>query len=688
MSLYGIIIRVKILQFCIFCFFFKSALFQISCNTIPISVSNLTNCVDTRCYYTQYASSSINLQTNGGTCYTFNAPIVDSTQTISYQIYVNILDFRAYYDLSSCYISDDPVLSINVNCHCPGSLFTTGFCPCSTSPTAYPNNQFCISGAAYSKGCPVGGVTTYCANVGMSAYSRYQVCKLTNPTYSIQINITDTFDNSTHLFSVNTNSLEFSDPSGRFNLSLTNIVTSSQNKVGYYSVFDTTTEQTYILDPTQCNSDIEYDPNKFGYLKIASDKSLVYKDTIKSAITVEILDCLSDVYRYTSHLPTLFTFINKNRNIYQYSDIFESVPLLKSGLLIYNGELGISYIGRDQDDNIVSGPSVYVTTQFNVSLGFGGNNTFGLHYQGDTPYIDTNCSLEIFTSKADNFFFNSQKFGIVRCPNTSYVVICSATTLLNAYNTTCYAADYSGYFPIATHYYPDRWHLVFDNMDTAIIERPLNNTYANISERAVTYYADPVITGSAIVELSYNGLSINFQTLTVRPLINSFDIQGYKALFNARSTSNNGNCFVSIYTDQLNISIISTQNIFLTTIDTNFEIGLQKVNFTGLLTLVLTCGLYNATATKEVKLINGVYIPKDYSVTAQSFNPFDFPLDLPWYIWIYKIVVLAIIATVAFLVLLKLYMIISTYIRGYMILKKANEPLLKKRTARYRVKVE
>lgn len=639
-----------------------SILFEVSeanCVTNPISVSNITNCIDNKCFYTQLASAVLPLSTGSSSCFSFSS--LDRGQDIKVEIFVN--NSVASSLLSNCYWTDDPVFVSTYNCHCPGSPVTTGTCPCNSGSTPFSPNEFCISGLSRSTGCIFVSDTSWCTNIGYSLLPRYYVCDLAqNFDWWISLSIFDTFDNCSHSYLLNKDINYFNDPTGQYNVTISNIA-SNLVAPGTHYIKDTQTNNEYVFPTGYVNSLVETDPSKFGSVKLLLNGTIYFPSSVKQAFTINTVSCINDVANFVSPILSFTDLLTNTGKHNRNSEL--STPILTSGVMFYDYLDVLNYFGVDVNGNPIYGPNVVQVQNLNISIAPGLCPNLS-PISNQPTYYNSSCSSfwpKYFVNSA--LLYNYQPV-FTYCPGeVVYLSFCQFVTS-GAYGPLnyCLCSTDNGYTPVFAPVFPNRV-----NPSTLYLNYQLltNKTLvSNITySRSITddVYTFPSLQISGLITLQYQNYFIKFESDTTRPRLTSACVEDYSLKIRARSLSNPGNCVVGTYPQ-----IMTVNHIFLTNTDSDFLYSLLPISVSGCINITISCGVLSDFFLLQVSINSGFELTNK-EVLLKGFSPFNFEDQTPWYFYLFK----------AFIILLMCAAVIIFGYLAYCFLRKKIWPMMNKK---------
>jgi len=168
-----------------------------TCNAVPLSLSNITNCVADVCYVSQYINIKLPASSGSSACISLISPDGTSTK----------LDFNITMDKSFCskyidyvYFSDDPVWNGKGFCGCPGG--TTAVCPDCPIDLPAGDINICSSTIHDHDYCVLnhlGKTGTVCSKLRGTVADRIIVMK-TNPKMQVDARINVTINDDEYQF--------------------------------------------------------------------------------------------------------------------------------------------------------------------------------------------------------------------------------------------------------------------------------------------------------------------------------------------------------------------------------------------------------------------------------------------------------------------------------------------------------
>jgi hypothetical protein len=319
-----------------------------------------------------------------------------------------------------------------------------------------------------------------------------------------------------------------------------------------------------------------------------------------------------------------------------------------SGVAFIDNDGGANWFGVTMEGEFVMGPNIITITNTTMAAVFASNAS--LYSQpGSTvpPYFNESCSFVI--SSVSQIFEQQTGYWItlVTCPQVRYFAFYYDNRFGNYEPFIKVDGSISQYLFITGKIYPDYRQVSTIKFYLDMIYTPFSQPR---SSRDVQSFKTAIpaksFRGSSLVTFSFTGTSVQFQNQVLKPKLTSvsqspdmqtLDIKAYVY-------SGKGSCLLT--TDP---QVTTDERIDLTTMEQAFSSPLSKVQFTGNVTVLLTCGRYSDTKSLEIKLIasNPLTTTEKFMITQWS--------GVPWYINLPKVAIMVGILIAILFVAWKVY---------------------------------
>jgi hypothetical protein len=562
-----------------------------SCLDLPVSVSNITSCIGTNCFYQQLATNILDLDPGTQECFNF-ASLSNSSQTFS--LNVTVSDSSAVAVLTNCYNTDDPVFLSACSCACGLSPFSSAGCPNCPSAVTFGDYQFCTTSGTFGTGCL--GSAQYCCSTGVSLFPRYTVCELQNAgAYQATIQVCDSIHTPEYIYITSPNTF-FSDSSGRYNISMS-VISAQTFFPGDIYVYDNSNSKGHFLDSSKVNKIREFNPTKFGFFQLINGL-IPYYASYAEGFSISEQNCLSNMFQIDSTVPLFRDIVPSSRSE-------DDLPIFDSGYILYQDDFSLTWFGITPQKTFAVSP----LTQIYPGPGVISQGCITLY--GDYSDISNNptCSYYAYTPNILTYNcysqFNGYTQGIVQCNNVSAMV------QYNRFQNTisCNPTQVSNFMaPV----YPNPVSI----KSIALGYNGVLNLYQNKTLPTRTpVNVDLPLTGTVEMSLYYLGYSVSFESTNTKPVITCMTLSQTTLTFKAYSTLSSGQCYAS--TNPITFSALS---VSLTQSITSYSAQLLSVNYTGPLNLTLTCGMNTASYCVNVTVDQGCFQPSN-PTNLDAFSP-------------------------------------------------------------------
>jgi len=287
------------------------------CNSVPISLSNLTSCTGTSCLLTQTAYLSIPLATGSSACIEFVSPDgVSNTEMFNISISHSFYKYKP----SFIYWTDDAWLEGAGNCKCPPTTgYTRTACENEKLDVANYTATVWIYGVNSGAGCPLsptGLSGSHCYKIGVNALKRFKVLDMgVVPTKDIGFSLSYTDGNQTYeSWETEYSGISVYEMNSDNTINVTII---SDTSTRYFDiqniVFDTSdTSDFYILDDSDVNSIDSFDTTKIGWVK--PDQPIRIPPNMANLIPLDVSNCLVDKFGVVSPFVSIEDKLLQNRH--------------------------------------------------------------------------------------------------------------------------------------------------------------------------------------------------------------------------------------------------------------------------------------------------------------------------------------------------------------------------------------
>jgi len=273
-----------------------------TCTTIPVSLSDIHNCVDGVCYLSTIATIDVPIGAGEKACLEFISP--DGT-SVAVTLNVSIASSFANWNVDSCYYTDSVSIAEEGTCdcdvaqpvdceNCPAPNPTGDFVFCNTAP----NSCNFISG---------GHVTgTACVKTGLSGRNKLKVCEMSEVKFidtmvvieiegiTFEDDDNSTYDGSTFALSFNGQASSYELDKAMMNITFLSNSAQSQLTPGFL-VYDTYGRFGYSIMPDSHVNDINsYDVDKIGWYKSSEQQKI--NSEVEEAFQSLVVNCSSNQF--------------------------------------------------------------------------------------------------------------------------------------------------------------------------------------------------------------------------------------------------------------------------------------------------------------------------------------------------------------------------------------------------------
>lgn len=622
----------------------------VTCDSVPISLANITSCIDNQCTTSTTIGVSLPNFPGSSLCVEFLSP---NTESDTYALNVTIVESSMAFEFDYCYLTDDPYRESKGLCGCPGG--TNAVCPCSAVSVSSDFPSVCSAGIHDDSYCilnHIGRTGTWCGKTTLYIHPRYMVCHTTG-AYTKMMNFSVTDGDGTWLLSYDgtSNYVALNDTVARVRVLSDTVDSSFQPS---FVVWDTWKPETaFYMSSGEVNSLIEFDPTKIGWIKGANNpKDSKVSPTLGQLIQYKILDCEDN--KFQVHYP----FVNI-QGLFNGSRADEIMHVTPGAYVI---DVKGNRITGIQLSNTPSRPVWEHLDGLSVaSSPFGGQNFINPATSQNLPFTYSNSSaytlnclntpLKAYSinTACSNVLLYDEEYNKAVCRghvNGSFVyfiaeiVSCDPALPLqtpdnclqsnatawrwadsvNTFSTTDQQWIQLTVYPsfrqdplLITQIDYNRMRYYPRNPFSPLAGFQTSTTAINIQPARLII---PVHRGSFQIAIEYHGASVTFQQTNVKPMIKSLGVDSEKEhiILQAATITSPGTCYVYSYPPGL---ILTTPVELISTVQ-EFKIPTYAVYADGKYTVGVRCYQYSATSSLFVKYNRTNTAPAD---SPDGFTP-------------------------------------------------------------------
>jgi hypothetical protein len=605
------------------------------CNAVPISLSDLNNCENNVCSFTQTANVAIPISQGSSACLQFFSPDGLTPDTIL-NITVDHANYIYRFDYN--YYTDDPATDVEGFCGCPGG--TTTNCDMSQGGVAYRDIVFCKTSVHKSDSCPLtaifGTPGTWMARLGFGIRKRYKVLKM-NGNYNYNIGVVFGSKELEWALEYSGSVIGTSD-NPNFNVTVISDTTKSLFKSDFI-VFDISNPTDYwFFDSDQVNSLTAFDIGKIGWIRAGfpggTPVNKMINPNIMDFIGIGLSDCNRNTFYYNANWLIMGTFLNNAKNRLSHntlpgsyiidSDWDPHQPLEKSdptrdiqpyyymqdGWIFLDAFDQIKFFGLNVDDYLVpppkygysssisiSGNAMWTTDSVRLNLDTATDPNHNKLQLSDTLWseevsvddVETNINYDFVTWK-----INPSRLGLLN--GTLYGGYCFKTG--SSYTYIC------GTNPDGTkakiEWYAYSWPSMRKSLMSYDWNGDLMETEKPLKEVPESKLIVPINNGVLNVQVRFVNFSIHFTNTVIRPKMNSLTFDDGIFTLVALSQTVSGDCMIASNP----AGVITAQKISLTVSPIEYKFHIAVETFNGDVFLQLQCYQFQNSLKVMVKYNN------------------------------------------------------------------------------------
>lgn len=598
-----------------------------ACTTIPVSLSNVTNCINNVCTFTQIANFVMNTPRGSQSCLQFVSP---DGSTESYPININVLDSEFVYNLEYYYWTDSPKITSYGLCGCPGGHdYNVNNCPISNSKFGQYTTIISTDGVHSNSYCALNAIGkflkvaqthgTYCFKMSLEGYNRFKIMKwrpIVNKNIFIEISAPN-ISTSINYHGIPTFA-EFED--APFNITvLSDTAFSSFNP--YATLYDNHDARGfYFLGPNEVNGINEYSTNKIGWFKPNETQSV--GNGLGNQLDVKIVNCKNDILQAMvpwNNLEDLLAdyqaLLNGVVSPYAYivDGFYENYIDLASqegdipshtiepydyffdnGFQILDENSIPLTFGEDEDGNII--PSVTSTEPSSFSGYLNIEIDFLDGYSSMTPQQASDAGIKLFYSTATNipsYYINyttntlykgpirnvySMQGGLLK----SFCVYTDQDQCNTLTGTCTHTLKCSDWCFIGLNF-PTYQYMYYCYRNSTLSATPVG--LPSPVDNAPNELHIPINNGAINMQIAFINQTIVFKNSLIVPIIEDIKNSDNTLIITARSSSVPGECFVSVDPDNM----LMTQSIALTTNNKDYSLTLLPTRLNKRIYVIIMC---------------------------------------------------------------------------------------------------
>jgi len=591
-----------------------------NCVAVPVSLSELNNCVNDYCTFSSVATVSLPNIGGATACFEFISPDgITSPFKMRFQLLESFFNFYP----TAIYNADDPAYDITSVCNCQKTTTCYAEFPglldwLYVSPVM--STQSLCGAPSINTGLFDSGY--YCYMIGFSGNSRFKVLKFGQTSNIIQqFKIWTTEDNSTYVGNYTGLPTAYSDPNGEYVINyLGNTGLPSINPE--FIVFDRNDMSGfYFMSSSLVNDVTTYDPTKVGW----------YKPDVATKLGAQTTS------QFTSFLQSCNGNVNLNFPWHWTADI------LTNNIGLFSGNIAPNAILVDPDfdlsDEANSIPTHHVEPYNYILNGFSCINTVGVvsdigitmngfvtpltQQTGTFSNLYTNKGRLVNATANNQWFYSAPVYCSSIVPGQLENLQFHTFIMYQNLNYTEWAVTIDG-----NNFYNNIWVTVLQWPTNRYVNVSLNNGTFEIEDLPQNIYKKnynpntqlliPSNGGFGLLQLTFNNLTVYFESNSIKPKIVSVRfIPGIEANFIsiiANSITVSGLC----YTGSLPPGIILTQKIELKVSENEYTYPIAVSKWSGDVTFYIRCA-ENYVSTEA--FIDIDILPDNLNYTFENSTP-------------------------------------------------------------------
>jgi len=627
------------------------------CTAVPVSLSDLRNCENNYCYFSEVVTAAIPLGDSNGLCLEFVPP-----DSVGASVPVNITVDHSHFKWVADYLYFTDAVHVDTIgfCNCPGSFSgnNAGCNDCAAYPK-YTDVVVCNTGIHHDEGCLMtwtGNPGTWCSKTGMQGSDRFKVIKMRpNVITDIGLRIDTTYNNASFTYSLeyHGNVDYFTNGDIPFNFT----IVSDTAKVPFtpeYLVFDVTSPTDfYYFTSDEVNSIDGFDYTKIGWYKTNLPKKV--NSDLYSSISTKLVECVYDKFTFSYPWINVLDFLSKHTS--RLSRYYSPGSMLSDPNFLASG----SSFG--QDPNHIANPYSYLLKGWIIASADDLAQPFGFLHNGEaipqvvvnqvvsmsvaqvpSGYMDVwlenlngtgvlkNIQVNIsrpcllrpaFTGEIDQTTYRASFTQAHRCMinNPSAAGVTDSTIPIGTfyYNIFCYTPNGGVTYPngcvsnnatFRSRIWPELryYDLSYNNgiyRQDVIEDQPQINS---------THLYTEITQGVINVAIEFKNFTVYFEDTVISPKIISVAAVNETINLVAQSLTVSGTCFVTSDPPEL----LTAQPITLTVSASKFPLDMNIPAYTGVATVLLTC--YKKKAQMALNVDYNIQINQSLAQNQTSQN--------------------------------------------------------------------
>jgi hypothetical protein len=559
----------------------------LSCDSVPISVSDITSCVNGDCLTTQRANVVVSATAGSKACFVFK-DILSGAVLKTVNLTVDRADF--IYPVDFCYDSDDMVASSFGFCGCPGgNSATCTSCPVSNTN---PGVALCSESVHNHRDCFLdwlGSSGTYCLKHRFSGFPRFRVCKLkTSFIPDFQISVTDGTNGWMSDFYGNV--VQFDHSVAKVNVTIVS-TTSNPTFLPQFVVYDRhDTSDFYLLDNSFVNSINDFDMDKIGWAKITDSNNITLPSDLEKRITSSINSCSDNTFHVRYPFKQVSSLLKSSANKLS-SKIVPRMSFQDFALVIQSGD-NLGDPNHNVDMPLIKNGYTFFPDGFSVI-----NPQFiGITQDGAKPVTVTITAIDFPTGNVTRTKTNATSVlcGSLFCNRTSTGACFDANSYRLCYkqganleDNFCIIEAVSGVCQYTTsvglRFFPGE--SIFNVKSSLLDNGNLIVSSTPIAKPLVRQLYQPSTLGVISIVLSFKNYTISFPSTIAKPKISTAAQASDFIVVSAFSQTSPGDCFVG--SDPA--SVVTSQKISLTSVKNDYKLPINT-QVTGNISVHIRCG--------------------------------------------------------------------------------------------------
>jgi len=655
-----------------------------TCNSVPVSLANITNCIDDTCTATTTTTVNIPNLIGSSACLEFLSPNGDVS---SYALNITVSAVNLEYQFDYCYFTDDPPGESKGLCGCPGG--TTALCPCNSVSFSNDFVTVCSAGTHDDSDCilnHLGRTGTWCGKTIFYTHPRYLLChSLGSVIKSVNLTINDQAGEWLVHYDGSYNYVALNDTVSNVRIISDSVTSSFTPEFVFFDSWNP--ESMYYYTSGECNSLNEFDVQKLGWNKFyhaannRPNTTALVSPQFGNWIKWKITDCNDNKFQVTYPQFNIQSFLNSTiankaehitPNAYirdshhrviagqkRRNQVDEALfvnyytqprfilghpqvgPQQQNQAVIYNTNMSPALMDGTANfvnltvNGIPFGPGyVYANCQYLGGLALEETNIIfycvELTYQEGAPIMYPNGRAFI----AESYTCNSKVIG--NCPTVNFRTYFDAYLYGTATRFTIY--PHFSLTPLFQIKELEPIPYITNNYLISLVDTrqlPMQSSFLNPLDLATfsgvtpTFMSGvtlvvPATLGSFFVEVEFKNVTVTFHQSGVKPKIKSVKLDDDKEhiIIQASSMTSAGSCYVYSYPEGL---FLTAQIDLITTVQT-FTFPLYAITANGSYSVGIRCYQYSDQQGISVNYDHSSNVPDHYKPSgtpgwSNSWNP-------------------------------------------------------------------